>query len=313
MEFYPSKKAFSPVYLTSGPENRDTVFEFSLEWCSSVIHPAHAAHAARTSRTRFFFLRQLSHQCFCGEHQSGDRSGVLQRRADHLGRIDDTGHHQVLVFAGRHIEPFIAAALLDFLDDQSAFLAGVVSQLARRKLKCAANDLHTNGLIAFQFEGIECLLGAKVCNTPAGKDTLLNGCAGRMQGILHASLLLLHLGLGRGADIDYGDTTGELSQTLLQFFAIIVRSGFLDLTPDLVNPALDIFGRTFALNDRRVVFVDGDPLGLTKIVERDVFEFDAEVFGYTTTAGEHRDVLECRFAAVAEAGSFHCGNLKSSP
>src|SRR5258707_15839053 len=67
-----------------------------------------------------------------------------------------------------------------------------------------------------------------------------------MQGILHASLLLLHLGLGRGADIDYSDTTGELGQTLLQFFAIIVRSGFLDLTPDLVNSALDIFGRTWA-------------------------------------------------------------------
>src|ERR1700736_5676060 len=208
----PSKKRVSPFYLNSRPENRYRVFEFSLEWCSLVIHPA---HAARTSRARFFFLRQLRHQCFCGEHESGDRSGVLQRRADHLGRIDDTGLHQVLVFAGRHVEPFIAAALLDFLDDQSAFLAGVVSQLARRKLKCAANDLYTDGLIAFQFEAIESLLGAKVCNASAGKDALLNRCAGRMQSILHASLLLLHFGLRRGSDTDYGDSTGELSQTLL--------------------------------------------------------------------------------------------------
>src|SRR6266478_1718037 len=175
MEFYPSKKAFSPVYLTSGPENRDTVFEFSLEWCSLVIHPAHAAHAARTSRTRFFFLRQLSHQCFCGEHQSGDRSGVLQRRAGHLGRIDDAGLHQVLVFAGSHVEPFIAAALLDFLDDQSAFLASVVGELACRKLECAANDFRTNSLITFQLNAIERLLCAKVSNASAGNDTLLDG------------------------------------------------------------------------------------------------------------------------------------------
>ena len=56
-----------------------------------------------------------------------------------------------------------------------------------------------------------------------------------MQGIFHASFLLLHFGLGRGADIDNGNTAGELCQTLLQFFAIVVRSGFLDLTTDLVN------------------------------------------------------------------------------
>jgi hypothetical protein len=39
---------------------------------------------------------------------------------------------------------YIAAALLDFLDDQSAFLASVVGELACRKLECAANDFRTN-------------------------------------------------------------------------------------------------------------------------------------------------------------------------
>ena len=45
-------------------------FELSLEWCGLVIH---TTHAARTTRSRFFFLGHLSHQCFCGEHESGDR------------------------------------------------------------------------------------------------------------------------------------------------------------------------------------------------------------------------------------------------
>ena len=44
-------------------------FEFSLEWCGLVIHPAHPTW---TIRSRFFFLGQLSHQCFSGEHESGD-------------------------------------------------------------------------------------------------------------------------------------------------------------------------------------------------------------------------------------------------
>jgi hypothetical protein len=46
-----------------------------------------------------------------------------------FGRIDDASLRQVLVFAGSYVEPFIPAAFLDYLDDQSAFLAGVVGEL----------------------------------------------------------------------------------------------------------------------------------------------------------------------------------------
>ena len=46
-----------------------------------------------------------------------------------FGRIDDASLQQLLVFAGSYIEPFIPAAFLDYLDDQSAFLASVVGEL----------------------------------------------------------------------------------------------------------------------------------------------------------------------------------------
>ena len=46
-----------------------------------------------------------------------------------FGRIDDASLQQVLVFAGSYVEPFIPAAFLDYLDDQSAFLASVVREL----------------------------------------------------------------------------------------------------------------------------------------------------------------------------------------
>src|SRR3979490_20762 len=75
------KEAFTSLFKLR-PRKSGQGSEFSLEWCSLVIHAAHPAHAARTSRTRFFFLRQLRPPCFCGEHESGDRSGVLQPRAD---------------------------------------------------------------------------------------------------------------------------------------------------------------------------------------------------------------------------------------
>ena len=50
-----------------------------------------------------------------------------------LGRIDDASLQQVLVFVGSSVEPFIPAAFLDYLDDQSAFLASVVGELPCRE------------------------------------------------------------------------------------------------------------------------------------------------------------------------------------
>src|SRR6202162_2656876 len=157
----PSKEtcSFLSVNSSVAPGKSGSGFELTLEWCGLVIH---TAHATRTTRSRFFFLGHLSHQCFCGKHESGDRSGVLQRRAGHLGRIDDASLYQVLVFAGSHVEPFIAPAILDFLNDQSAFLPSVVGELACRKLECASNDLRTNSLITFQLNVIERLLCAEV-------------------------------------------------------------------------------------------------------------------------------------------------------
>src|SRR5258708_9596396 len=131
-----------------------------------------------------------------------------------------------------------------------------------------------------------------------------------MRATLRASLLPLHLGLGRGADIDYSDTPGELGQTLLQLFAIIVPSGFLDLTPDLVNSALDIFGRTFALNYRRVFFVDGHALGSAQIIQRDVFELDPKVLGYTPAARQDCNVFQHRLAPVTESRGLNSRDLK---
>src|SRR6516165_2621047 len=164
------------------------------------------------------------------------------------------------------------------------------------------NDFRTNGFIT------ERLLCATASRGSADND----GRTGRVQGIFHASFLLLHFGLGSGADTYYRNTTGELGQTLLQFFAIVIRSGFLDLTADLVNPGLDIFGRTFALNDRCVFLVDRDPLCPSEIFQHEVFKLDSMVLGEATTPGEHRDVLARRFAPVAESGSFHCGSLQGA-
>jgi hypothetical protein len=78
------KKACLRPIFTSRPENRDRVSNSSLECRGLVIHAA---------RSGFFFLGHLSHQCFCGKHESGDRGGVLQRVPGHFRRVDHACFH----------------------------------------------------------------------------------------------------------------------------------------------------------------------------------------------------------------------------
>ena len=54
---------------------------------SSVIHAAHAAHAA-PRHGRSLLLRMFGDRRLGGDDRTRDRRGVLEGRADDLGRID---------------------------------------------------------------------------------------------------------------------------------------------------------------------------------------------------------------------------------
>jgi len=70
-------------------------------WADLEVHTAHATHAATTVVVgRGFLLRQLGDHGFGGDHQAGDRGGVLQGRTGHLGRVEDTHGDHVAEFAG---------------------------------------------------------------------------------------------------------------------------------------------------------------------------------------------------------------------
>jgi hypothetical protein len=92
-----------------------------------------------------------------------------------------------------------------------------------------------------------------------------------MQGVFDAGLLLLHLGLGGGADLDHRNAAGELGQPLLQLLAVVVRGGLLDLGADLLDAALDRLRIAGAVDDGGVVLVDDDALGAAEVIEADAF------------------------------------------
>src|SRR5882724_3939846 len=280
----------------------------------SEIHAAHAAAAGGHTAAARVLLRQFGHQGFGGDQESRNRSCVLDRRANHLGRVDDALGDQVDVFAGLRVEAErILVLLQDLADDDGAVFTGVDRDLAGWRGQRLAHDLDAGLLVVVGgLDALELLGGAQQGDAAARHDAFFNRRTGRMHRVIHAILALLHLDLGRAADADHRDAASELGQTLLQLLTVVVRGGFLDLRLDLLHARLDVGLLAGAVDDGGVFLVDHHLLGAAEHLQGDVFELDAEIFRDRLTTGQNGDVLQHGLAAIAEARSLHGSNLEAA-
>src|SRR5262245_65663202 len=145
---------------------------------------------------------------------------------------------------------------------------------------------------------------------PPGRMPSSTAAPGRVHRFVYAVLLFLALHFGDSANLDYGDAAGKLGQTLLEFLAIVVGGGVLDLLPDLGDARLDLGLLAGPADDGRVVLGDDHLLGAAKHVESDVLKLDAEIFGDHLASGEHGDVLQHGLAAIAKAWGLDGRNLQ---
>src|SRR5581483_1482590 len=263
---------------------------------------ATTAAAAPRARALILLLGLVRDQRLGGQHQRGHRRRVLQRGAHHLGRVDDAGFDEVLVLARGRVVAERALAVLDLVDHHRALDAAVCGNLPQRLLDGAADDVDAVLLVALELERLERRQRAQERHAAARHDALFDRRARRVQRVLDAGLLLLHLGLGGRADLDDRDAADELGQPLLQFLAVVVARRLLDLRADLLHARVDVGLLAVALDDGGVVLVDGDVLGAAEILERDALELEPEILGHRLAAGEHRQVLQHLLAAIAEAG-----------
>src|SRR6266852_7273042 len=280
----------------------------------SEIHAAHAAARGHAAAAAGVLLRQFGHHGFGGDQQSRNRGCVLDRRTHDLGRVDDALRDQVDVFAGLRVEAVGVLVLLeDLADDDRAVLARVDRDLARRPGERLADDLDAGLLVVVRgLDALELLGSTEQGDAAARYDAFLNRRAGRMHRVINAVFALLHLDLGGAADADHRDAAGELGQTLLQLLTVVVRGGFLDLRLDLVDARLDVGLLAGAVDDGGVLLVDHHLLGATEHGERDVLHLDAEIFRNRLTAGQNREVLQHRLAAIAEARSLDGCDLEAA-
>ena len=159
---------------------------------------------------------------------------------------------------------------------------------------------------------LESLGRAKQRYAAAGQNAFLDCSAGRMHRVFDAILALPHFHLGRAADADYRDAAGELGEPLLQLLAIVVGGGLLDLRLELIDAGLDVGLRAGAVDDRGVLLIDHHLLGAAEHVEGDLIELDAEIIGNRGAAGKDRNVLEHRFAPIAETGRLDGRDLQAA-
>src|SRR5262245_146336 len=291
----PAKRA-----APGGAARRVLQLRGGLEVLAAVATPA-----ARGGRG-LLLLGDLCDQGLGGEEQAGDAGRVLERGARHLCRVDDPGLEHVDVLLAVHVVAgvlVLALVLLHLLHHDRAFDPGVLAQRAQRLLERPLDDHDADLLVALDVLGelVERAQAAQVGDTAARNDALLDRGTGGVERVFDPGLLLLHLGLGRGTDVDHRDAARELGETLLQLLAVVVGGGLVDLPLDLGDTTLDVGALAGALDDRGVLLVDHDPLGAAQVLDPHVLELDAEVLGDQLAGGEDRDVLHHGLAAVTEA------------
>src|SRR5262249_40430840 len=208
---------------------------------------------------------------------------------------------EVLVRVGeRIVAERVVLRAANLLDDDRAFTTRVLHDHADRFLDRAADDVDADLLVGFaELEGLERALRANERHAAARDDAFLGRGAGRVKRVLDTGLLLLHLGFGRRADVDHRDTAGELRQTLLELFLVVVARAGVDRDTDLLDATLDLVVRPGAVDDRRVVLVDDDALGAAQVRDDRVLELEADFFADHLAVGQDRDVLQHRLAAGA--------------
>src|SRR3546814_15353657 len=118
-------------------------------------------------------------------------------------------------------------------------MTGIFRDLPQRCLECPADDVDAAALIVIHgVETVQCLRRIEQGRPATGHDTLLDGRAGRMEGIIDAVLTLLDLDFTSTAHLDDRAAAGELGKTLLVLLIVIVAGDVLVLRPDRIAPAL---------------------------------------------------------------------------
>ena len=191
-------------------------------------------------------------------------------------------------------------------------MPGIGDDHTKRLFERAPDDVDADLLVPVTLQLKQGGDAAHQCHATAGHDALLDSRLRGVHGILDASFLFLHFGLGRRAHLNLSDAANQLRQSLLELFTIVIGRGVFDLRTELLHPAFDVGALAGALDDGGVVLVDGDLLGAAQVLQLHVLKLDAQVLGNGLAVRQDGDVFEHGLAAIAKARRLHRAALAGS-
>ncbi|SLD81704.1 Uncharacterised protein [Mycobacteroides abscessus subsp. massiliense] len=180
--------------------------------------------------------------------------------------------------------------------------AGVGGNPEQRSGQRGLEHVDTLGLVTLQLgtQTVQRRTGLHQGATATGHNALFHGCLGRRDGVLDAMLALLEGGVGGGADLDHGNTAGQLGQTLLQLLAVPVRVGGFDLRLQLGDTCLDGLLGAATVDDDRLVLAHHDAAGGAQHLDTHLTQRQTHIGVDHLGVGDDGQVLQECLAAVAE-------------
>lgn len=284
----------------------------------AAAHTAHTTHAthATTGSGRALLLRSIDNSDLSSTEEGGDTAGINQSGADNLQGVDDTGGNHVNILAGGTVVSAVevlGVLVGQLADNDGALESGVLNNGAGRAADGALDDADTELLI--EVGGLDASKavgrGLKQSGTTTGEDTLLNGSASGVERVHNTVLLLTDLNLGGTANLDDGNTTGQLRETLLQLLLLVLGGGGVGHdTADLLAALRDVVLAALAVEDNGVLLGDGDGTSGAEHLRGELLKLDVELIGEDGTVGKDSKITEDALAVVTEAGGLDGGDLE---
>ncbi len=244
-------------------------------------HATHAAHAVVmriTTGRAFRLFGDLGHQRRSGQQQAGHAGGVLQSGTHYLGRIDDASFHQVAVASlFRRCSRRTCPSLRRTRFTTTAPSKPAFSAMARSGYSSTLRTILTPSCSSPSSVSLSSAFSARSRATPP-PGTIPSSRAAWVAaaGVFEQRLPLFHFRFRRGTTADLSHATGQLGQTLLQLFSIVIAVRLFDLTPDLVRAALNILLAPGTADHDRLVGRDANPLGPSQVGQFDALQINSQ-------------------------------------
>src|SRR6266700_2536284 len=146
---------------------------FILHHAAHSTHTTHTAHSTGHSASALFL--DIGDECIGGEEHACNAGCILQSRACHLHRINDTCFEHIHILTCEHIEALTAGSCTYIVDCNGSIASSIFSNLAQRLFECTAQDVNTCLLVTrsnlYGIQGRNCVHQYR---TAACYNTLFN-------------------------------------------------------------------------------------------------------------------------------------------